>query len=326
MDVTNKPSGNGRAARRSTTAAAEGGASGPAANTPAKPAASPAAEPAAKGAASASLAAKSPAKPAVKPTAKTAASPAKPAVKTAAKSAAASRLPAPASERAPRPGAAREPGAASGTWGQGLPAYPAWMERYLPAMHGGFNALNKYLSVPLLKAGLGRYMSTPLMGYLMILRTRGRKSGEMRDAPLGYAIVGDAVYCLAGFGRKTHWFQNILVDPKVEVILSSRAFSGLAEEVTDPAERRRVLPIVLKSMGVVAGAMGMGNVWKMTPAEIDAKCEGLPLVRVRATGIAAGPEDPGGWFWVVPLAASGAVAFLWWRARRRGCRAAGARR
>jgi deazaflavin-dependent oxidoreductase (nitroreductase family) len=211
---------------------------------------------------------------------------------------------------------ASEPGAPADAWGQGLPAYPDWMARYMPALHDGFNALNKYVSVPALKAGLGRYMSTPLMGYLMILRTRGRKSGEMRDAPLGYCVVGDAVYCIAGFGRKTYWFQNIEADPKVEVILPSRAFSGVAEEVADLAERRRVLPILLKSMGLIAASMGMGNPWQMTPDEMEAKCQGLPLVRVRATGIAAGPEDPGGWYWVVPIAASGLLAFLWWRGRK----------
>jgi hypothetical protein len=62
--------------------------------------------------------------------------------------------------------------------------------------------------------------------------------------------------------------------------------------------------------------MGMGNVWKSTPEGLLAQCEGLPLVRVRATGIAAGPDDPGGWFWVVPIAAS-AVALLWLGGRRR---------
>jgi deazaflavin-dependent oxidoreductase (nitroreductase family) len=220
-------------------------------------------------------------------------------------------VPAPAATTPSNAGTAAEVGA----WGQGLAGYPEWVQRYLPALHDGFNAMNKYVSVPALKAGLGRYMSTPLMGYLMILRTRGRRSGEMRDAPLGYCVIGDAVYCIAGFGRRTHWFQNVQADPRVEVILPSRAFSGLADEVTDPAERRRILPILLKSMGLVAASMGMGNPWRMTPDEVEAKCEGLPLVRVRATGIAAGPEDPGGWHWVVPIAASGLLAFLWWRGR-----------
>ena len=206
-------------------------------------------------------------------------------------------------------------GAAAPSWGEGL-AYPDWIHGLLPGIHEGFTVVNRYVSVPALRMGLGRYMSNPLTGYLMILRTRGRKSGEMRDAPLGYTIAGDQVYCIAGFGRPSHWFQNVLADPRVEVILPSRAFSGLAEEVTDPAERRRVLPPLLRSMGVVAGMVGMGNPWRDCPQEIERKCEGMPLVRVRATGIAAGPEDPGGRYWVVPLAAS-AVLAVWWLRRKK---------
>jgi deazaflavin-dependent oxidoreductase (nitroreductase family) len=202
-------------------------------------------------------------------------------------------------------------------WGEGL-AYPEWIAGLLPVMHDGFTAFNKYMSVPALKMGLGRYMSNPLTGYLMILRTRGRKSGEMRDAPLGYTIVGEHVYCVAGFGRKTHWFQNVQVDPKVEVILPSRAFSGLAEEVTDEEERLRVLPPLLRSMGVITGMVGMGNAWRDTPAEIARKCEGMPLVRVRATGIAAGPEDPGGRYWLLPVVGGTLIALVW--LRRRGGR------
>jgi deazaflavin-dependent oxidoreductase (nitroreductase family) len=209
-----------------------------------------------------------------------------------------------------------EPVPPAGQWGEGLAAYPDWILPYLPAMHSGFNAMNKYVSAPALRAGLGSYMSNPLTGYLMILRTRGRKSGQMRDAPLGYTIVGEHVYVMAGFGRKTHWFQNVLADPKVEVILPGRSFSGIAEEVTDAAERLAVLPPLIRSMGVVAGAMGIGNPWKMTPQEIEAKSEGLPLVKVRATGIAAGPEDPGGWFWTVPVVASAVLAVWWLRGRR----------
>jgi len=200
------------------------------------------------------------------------------------------------------------------TWGQDL-AYADWIKPYLPALHAGFNTMNRYMSVPALKAGLGRYMSNPLTGYLMILRTRGRKSGFMKDAPLGYVVVGDAVYCLAGFGRQTNWYRNVLADPHVEVILPSRAFSGTAEEVIDPQERLRVLPLLLRSMGAVALMMGMGNPWRGAPDEIARKCEGMPLVRVRATGIAAGPDDFGGWSWVVPMVATAAVALLLLRHR-----------
>jgi deazaflavin-dependent oxidoreductase (nitroreductase family) len=215
-----------------------------------------------------------------------------------------------------RPRAASGPTTApAGAWGQDL-AYPEWLRRWMPAVHSGFNGFNRYLGVPALRMGLGRYMSNPLTGYLMLLRTRGRTSGEMRDAPLAYAIVGEYVYCIAGFGRQAHWFQNVLADPHVEVTLTSRAFSGIAQEVTDVEERRRALPPLMRSMGVIAGMMGMGNAWRDSPDEMLRKCEGMPLVRIRATGIAPGPEDPGGRYWIVPLAASAVVTVWWLRSRR----------
>jgi deazaflavin-dependent oxidoreductase (nitroreductase family) len=211
-------------------------------------------------------------------------------------------------------------GGSAGAWGEGL-SYPEWIQPILPALHQGFLVANKWVSAPALRMGLGRYISNPLTGYLMILRTRGRKSGEMRDAPLGYTIVGEYVYCIAGFGRRTHWFQNVLADPRVEVILPGRAFTGTADEVTDPDERVRVLAPLLRSMGVVAGMVGMGNPWRDSPAQIAAKCEGMPLVRVRATGIAAGPEDPGGRYWLVPTAVGVGLALMWLARRNRGRRA-----
>jgi deazaflavin-dependent oxidoreductase (nitroreductase family) len=204
----------------------------------------------------------------------------------------------------------------NGKWGEGL-LYPASVTAALPALHAAFNSANKYVGVPALKMGLGRYISNPLTGYLMILRTRGRKSGEMRDAPLGYTIVGEYVYCIAGFGRRAHWFQNVLADPHVEVILPDHAFGGVAEEVTDDDERIRVVAPLLRSMGVIAGMMGMGNPWRDSPDAIAHKCEGMPLVRIKATGIAAGPEDPGGRYWVVPIAAGFLLAAWWLRRRRR---------
>lgn len=202
-----------------------------------------------------------------------------------------------------------------GKWGEGL-QYPASVTAALPAIHAAFNSANKYVGVPALKMGMGRYISNPLTGYLMILRTRGRKSGEMRDAPLGYTIVGEYVYCIAGFGRRAHWFQNVLADPNVEVILPGRAFGGVASEVTDDDERIRVVAPLLRSMGVIAGMMGMGNPWRDSPDAIARKCEGMPLVRIKATGLAAGPEDPGGRYWVVPIAA-GVLLATWWLRRRR---------
>jgi len=117
----------------------------------------------------------------------------------------------------------------------------------------------------------------------------------MRAPHSATTIVGDAVYAMAGFGRQTHCSRTIQAETQGRSHPAGRSFSGIAEEVTERGER---LTASLPASAAQHGrgrpgppAMGMGNVWQMTPEAISAKFDGLPLVRVRATGIAAGPED-----------------------------------
>jgi MYXO-CTERM domain-containing protein len=70
-------------------------------------------------------------------------------------------------------------------------------------------------------------------------------------------------------------------------------------------------------MGLIAGMVGMGNPRRDSADDILRKCEGMPLVRIRSTGVAAGPEDPGGQYWIVPVAATALVGVWWLRRRRR---------
>ncbi len=194
-------------------------------------------------------------------------------------------------------------------WGQGL-GYPDWFERVGPAVHDGFNVMNRYVGIPALRLGLGMYMSNPVTGYLCLLRTRGRKSGQIREIPLGYFARGDSVYVMAGFGRQTHWFQNVLACPQVDVILPGRSFSGIAEEVTDPAELAAVMPAFARSLGLAVMSLGLGNPWRQTDEELTTRMSMFPLLRIRATGIAPGPNDPGGMGWVVPTATM-TLATVW---------------
>lgn len=188
--------------------------------------------------------------------------------------------------------------------------YGERMTRALPSMRRWFLSVNRSFAVPALRAGLGQLFGTPFLGYLMVLRTRGRTSRQLRDAPLGYVVIGDAVYCVAGFGRTAHWFRNIEADPRVEVVLPSGAFSGLAHEVTDREEYLAAMRRLLVTLGWL-GTATIGADPKSAPDDaILARQSVLPLVRIRATGIAAGPTDPGGLAWI-PLQL--AAVWLSWK-------------
>jgi deazaflavin-dependent oxidoreductase (nitroreductase family) len=187
--------------------------------------------------------------------------------------------------------------------------YGPTMTRLLEPMHGAFLRVNRWVALPVLRAGLGPVFSTPLTGSLMILRTTGRKSGARREIPLGYAIADGNVYCIAGFGPETQWFKNILAHPAVEVVLPLGAISGTAEEVTDPVEWSRAFRVLMTSMGIIGRATS-GDVRDVPEDRLREMGAGLPLVRIRPTGIGSGPADPGGLMWV-PMQVGTTVLTLW---------------
>jgi deazaflavin-dependent oxidoreductase (nitroreductase family) len=191
--------------------------------------------------------------------------------------------------------------------------YGPTMTRLLEPMHDAFLRVNRWVAVPALRAGLGPLFSTPVLGSLMLLRTTGRKSGLPRDAPLGYAIVDGCVYCVAGFGTETQWFRNVLADPVVEVVLPTATFRGVAEEVTEPDEWTRAFRALMTNMGPIGRATA-GDVRDVPDDRLREMGRGLPVVRIRPTGIGSGPADPGGLAWI-PIQAAVTVASLWLAAK-----------
>jgi deazaflavin-dependent oxidoreductase (nitroreductase family) len=192
--------------------------------------------------------------------------------------------------------------------------YGPRVEHLLEPLHRGFLFVNRWCTVPAIKAGLGPLLATPLTGSMMILRTTGRRSGQTREAPLGYAIRDGAVWCVAGFGRSTHWYQNVVADPHVEVVLPGAAFSGEAEEVTDQATWVTGFRLVIDSLGIV-GRMTVPGAHEASDAELIGRWGSIPVVRIRPTGIGHGPSDPGGSAWLPVLVAeialvAGAVHWL----------------
>lgn len=179
----------------------------------------------------------------------------------------------------------------------GLPYGPR-MSRALGPLHQAFGVVNRWFALPVLRAGLGPLFSTPVTGSLMVLRTTGRTSGLPREAPLGYVIHGGAVYCCAGFGHRTAWYRNLTADPRVEVVLPTLAFSGVAETVTDRSEWDGVFPAYVRALGLV-GRFTVGDSSADDTERAELLWRSLPLVRIRATGLATGPADPGGGLWVV---------------------------
>lgn len=77
----------------------------------------------------------------------------------------------------------------------------------------------------------------PLIGkVILLLTTRGRKSGRPRVTPLQYEEIDGCYYLAAALGNRADWVRNIRADPQVKIQVGRRRFSGRAEIVTDPAQ------------------------------------------------------------------------------------------
>jgi deazaflavin-dependent oxidoreductase (nitroreductase family) len=182
------------------------------------------------------------------------------------------------------------------------------MTHLLEPLRRAFLIVNSLLS-PALERGFGALLSNPLTGYLMVLRTRGRRTGLTRAAPLGYVVLDGAIYCCAGFGERTAWFRNVLADPVVEVVLPGRTLRGTAVPVRVPDEWTRAYRALVASLGVV-GRLTVGDLHGLDDAELLARHGGVPLVRITPSAFVPGPLDPGGRFWLIPWGASAVLGIV----------------
>lgn len=173
-----------------------------------------------------------------------------------------------------------------------LPYSPA-MTALLDPLRTAFLVLNRRVAAPLLRAGGGPLLTTPVAGSILLLRTTGRTSGLVREAPLGYTVFDGRVVVIAGYGRGAHWFRNAVADPQVEVLLPGALIAGQAAEITDPDERRAAFRALIEALGVV-GRLTLGDLRGKTDAEIDVFAEAFPILAITPTAVRAGPFDPGG--------------------------------
>jgi len=169
-----------------------------------------------------------------------------------------------------------------------------------------FRVLNRYFMVPMFRLGFGFFFGTPVSGYIMVLRTTGRKTGKTRYTPVNYAIMNGDVYCLAGFGKGSHWYGNLKAEPHLDVIMPGGALSGVAEDVADGAERTRAMRQIFKNGGF-AGFFEGFNPRTVSDEEMLAKCQHAGVVRIHPTGLGSGAGDPGGWAWVITVVVTAAI-------------------
>jgi F420H(2)-dependent quinone reductase len=88
----------------------------------------------------------------------------------------------------------------------------------------------------------GKIAGTMQGAPVLLLTTRGRKTGKARTAPLIYGEDGNDLVVVAskgGWPQHPYWYQNLRADPKVEVMHGPRKRAMVAR-TADAAERARL--------------------------------------------------------------------------------------
>jgi deazaflavin-dependent oxidoreductase (nitroreductase family) len=112
-------------------------------------------------------------------------------------------------------------------------------------------------------------------GHTIDITTTGRVTGEARRIEIVFFNFGGRLY-ISGMPNPNHeraWLLNLRADPRFTFHLKALVQADLpatAREVTDPAERRRILELVAKA-------------WRRT--DVDNMVQHSPLIEVTLEGI-----------------------------------------
>jgi deazaflavin-dependent oxidoreductase (nitroreductase family) len=163
-----------------------------------------------------------------------------------------------------------------------------------------FRVLNKYFMVPIFRLGLGPIMVNPLSGYIMVMKTIGRKSGKVRYAPVNYTIWKGKIYCISGGKQNSDWFKNLRATGEIEVILPGGAIFASVNPECESADRLQIIRRILQNAGF-AGFFEGYNPWKIPDDALTEKTADFPLIEITPIGIGNGAFDPNGWSWMFSL-------------------------
>jgi deazaflavin-dependent oxidoreductase (nitroreductase family) len=101
------------------------------------------------------------------------------------------------------------------------------------------------------RMGLGPLMSHSAWGgnKMLVLTTWGRFSQKPRHTMLSYVSVDDRVYVCSGWGAKSDWYKNILVNPLVTICAGKKIYPAQARRVNDLDEYTKITEEMFKTGG-----------------------------------------------------------------------------
>ena len=184
-------------------------------------------------------------------------------------------------------------------------------------LRSSFKIFNRFM-ILMWRLGLGSWMiGTKYGGYLMVIKTTGRRTGLSRLTPLNYAEIDGNIYCTAGFGKTADWYSNIQANPEVEVWLPDSRWAGIAEDVTQVENSADLLRQVIVASGFAGPMFGL-NPSKLSDEDFAKLLKDYRLICIRRSEAVTGRGGPGDLAWIWPVST---FLLFWWLLRRRRARA-----
>jgi deazaflavin-dependent oxidoreductase (nitroreductase family) len=97
------------------------------------------------------------------------------------------------------------------------------------------------------------------------IESRGRRSGLVRRAVVGFVESGDGSVLVAAGSASTAWALNPLADPSCLVTIADRSFPAVAEPL-DGAEHAAAIRDLILRGGTPAEGLGHGPSFRLRPA------------------------------------------------------------
>ena len=166
-----------------------------------------------------------------------------------------------------------------------------------------FKYFNRFMLI-LWRLGLGSWINfwPDVVGRILVLTHKGRRTGKYHQTPVNYAVVDGEIYCTAGFGSNADWYRNIRINPTVEIWLPDGWYEATAQDLSGSPDRLPILRAVLIASGFAAKAFGEIDPKIITDEELAAKTSDYRLIHLDLTSPRTGKGGPGDLAWVWPLA------------------------
>lgn len=166
----------------------------------------------------------------------------------------------------------------------------------------GFKYLNKTMLL-MWRLGMGFWFNLWPEGWgqVIVITHTGRKTGKTYRTPVNFAILDGDIYCIAGFGKISDWYRNILANNEVEVWLPDGWWGGIAEDISESPDRPRIMRAVVTASGFAGPLFGVNP--RMLDDETLARVtRGYKVVRIRRVNPMTGSGGPGDLAWVWQVA------------------------